>query len=211
MNDFCEAIKQKGWGDIVMSCGDMTLIVPNHKLIPCLTSLKTNFAMDMLVDLTACDYLTYGQADWQTHSASSEGFSRGRDVIDDAFQSNMDDRFAIIYHLLSVSLNQRIRIRSYVPSGILVMPSVTDIWPNANWYEREVYDLFGIVFDNHPDLRRILTDYGFIGHPFRKDYPLIGRTEIRYDGIQESCVYEPVSIEQRVNVPRVIRGKKAND
>jgi NADH-quinone oxidoreductase subunit C len=116
------------------------------------------------------------------------------------------NRFAVVYHLLSLSNNQRIRLRVNIPNEQeLIVDSVMDIWPAANWYEREVFDLFGILFRGHPDLRRILTDYGFVGHPFRKDFPLIGKVEARYDATLKCVVYEPVSIVARVLEPKVIR------
>ncbi len=115
-------------------------------------------------------------------------------------------RFAVVYHLLSLPHNHRVRLRVNVPDGVSIMvDSVIDIWPSANWFEREAFDLFGILFRGHPDLRRILTDYGFVGHPFRKDFPLIGKTEVRYDASIGRVVYEPVSIEPRVLEPKVIR------
>jgi NADH-quinone oxidoreductase subunit C len=115
-------------------------------------------------------------------------------------------RFAVVYHLLSVSLNHRIRLRVFTgPENPPVVPSIVEVWSSANWYEREAFDLFGIVFHGHPDLRRILTDYGFIGHPFRKDFPLIGNVEVRYDPEISRVTYQPVSIEPRVLVPKVIR------
>ena len=115
-------------------------------------------------------------------------------------------RYAVVLHLLSVSLNQRLRLRVFAEDDdFAVLPTLVDVWPVANWYEREAFDLFGIMFENHPDLRRILTDYGFVGHPFRKDFPMIGNVEMRYDPEQQRVIYQPVSIEQRNNVPRVIR------
>jgi NADH-quinone oxidoreductase subunit C len=115
-------------------------------------------------------------------------------------------RYAVVLHLLSVSLNQRLRLRVFAQDDDFpVLPTLVDIWPVANWYEREAFDLLGIMFENHPDLRRILTDYGFVGHPFRKDFPMIGNVEMRYDPEQQRVIYQPVSIEQRNNVPRVIR------
>ena len=115
-------------------------------------------------------------------------------------------RYAVVLHLLSVSLNQRLRLRVFAQDDDFpVLPTLVDVWPVANWYEREAFDLFGIMFENHPDLRRILTDYGFVGHPFRKDFPMIGNVEMRYDPEQQRVIYQPVSIEQRNNVPRVIR------
>ena len=115
-------------------------------------------------------------------------------------------RYAVVLHLLSVSLNQRLRLRVFAhDDDFPVLPTLVDVWPVANWYEREAFDLFGIMFENHPDLRRILTDYGFVGHPFRKDFPMIGNVEMRYDPEQQRVIYQPVSIELRNNVPRVIR------
>ena len=115
-------------------------------------------------------------------------------------------RYAVVLHLLSVSLNQRVRLRVFAQDDDFpVLPTLVDVWPAANWFEREAFDLFGLMFENHPDLRRILTDYGFVGHPFRKDFPMIGNVEMRYDPEQQRVIYQPVSIELRNNVPRVIR------
>ena len=115
-------------------------------------------------------------------------------------------RYAVVLHLLSVSLNQRVRLKVFaLDDDFPVLPTLVDMWPVANWYEREAFDLFGIMFENHPDLRRILTDYGFVGHPFRKDFPMIGNVEMRYDPEQQRVIYQPVSIDMRNNVPRVIR------
>ena len=115
-------------------------------------------------------------------------------------------RYAVVLHLLSISLNQRLRLRVFAhDDDFPVLPTLVDVWPVANWYEREAFDLFGIMFESHPDLRRILTDYGFVGHPFRKDFPMIGNVEMRYDPEQQRVIYQPVSIELRNNVPRVIR------
>ena len=120
-------------------------------------------------------------------------------------------RYAVVLHLLSVSLNQRLRLRVFLQDDDFpVLPTLVDIWPVANWYEREAFDLFGIMFENHPDLRRILTDYGFVGHPFRKDFPMIGNVEMRYDPEQQRVIYQPVSIDMRNNVPRVIRDDGAH-
>ena len=115
-------------------------------------------------------------------------------------------RYAVVLHLLSVSLNQRVRLRVFAQDDDFpVLPTLVDVWPAANWFEREAFDLFGLMFENHPDLRRILTDYGFVGHPFRKDFPIIGNVEMRYDPEQQRVIYQPVSIDMRNNVPRVIR------
>ena len=114
-------------------------------------------------------------------------------------------RFAVVYHLLSLKQNRRLRLRTFLDDALPIVDSVVTVWRSADWYEREAFDLFGIIFEGHPDLRRILTDYGFIGHPFRKDFPLSGEVEMRYDAERQRVVYEPVSIEPRINVPRVIR------
>ncbi len=158
-----------------------------------------------LSDLCGIDYLSFGRADWETEKTTSTGFSRG--VSEGVYidTQEMEDRFAVIYHLLSLTHNQRLRVRCFVSGQPAKLPSVTPIWAGANWFEREAFDLFGIIFEGHPDLRRILTDYGFIGHPFRKDFPLEGNVEVRYDPDQGRVVYQPVSIQNRVLVPKVIR------
>ena len=159
-----------------------------------------------LVDLCGVDYLDYGRADWETsESATGHGFSRGVQSRPHAGTVHEDRRFAVVYHLLSHELNQRVRVRCAAHGDPPIVESVCDIWNSADWYEREAFDLFGILFDGHPDLRRILTDYGFIGHPFRKDFPLSGEVEMRYDPARRRVVYEPVSIEPRTLVPKVIR------
>jgi len=167
-----------------------------------------------LIDLCGVDYLSYGQDEWDTEDVTSEGFSRGVEGQgagrfawkDRPRPGHQPKRFAIVAHLLSLTHNQRLRLRcKCIDDALPVIPSLVSIWPVANWFEREAFDLFGIVFEGHPDLRRILTDYGFIGHPFRKDFPLIGNVEVRYDEHQGRVIYEPVSIEPRVTVPRVIR------
>ena len=157
-----------------------------------------------LSDLSGVDYLTYGQADWQTQ-ASSSGFSRGVASNSVKLADGDSKRFAVAYQLLAVTTNLRLRVKAYLGGEPPRLASVSEIWPVADWYEREVFDLFGILFDGHPDLRRILTDYGFIGHPFRKDFPLEGRVEVRYDPERGRVVNQPVTIEPRTLVPRVIR------
>lgn len=159
---------------------------------------------DTLIDLCGVDYLGFGTGEWKTSDATATGY--GRSVDRSGAAAAPERRFAVVYHLLSVSMNHRVRLKIFAETGEPpVIASVSDVWPAANWYEREVFDLFGILFDGHPDLRRILTDYGFIGHPFRKDFPLIGNVEVRYDPDKGRVVYEPVSIEARTLVPRVIR------
>ena len=161
---------------------------------------------EMLVDLAGVDYLHYGRDEWQTTSATHSGFSRGRVARTSTPDPDMPGRFAVAYQLLSVTHNRRLRLRVKCSDPREpVVDSVTEVWAGANWFEREAFDLFGILFRGHPDLRRILTDYGFIGHPFRKDFPLIGNVEVRYDADKKRVVYEPVSIVPRVLVPKVIR------
>ncbi len=164
------------------------------------------FKFDLLLDICGVDYLLYGIDEWATKSATSQGFSRGVTCIAaEDTEIKRPARFAVVYHLLSTQLNQRLRLKVFTPGDPPHIPSVLDVWSSANWYEREAFDLFGIIFDGHPDLRRILTDYGFIGHPFRKDFPLIGQVEMRYDALAARVIYEPVSIAPRTLVPKVIR------
>jgi NADH-quinone oxidoreductase subunit C len=161
---------------------------------------------EQLMDLAGVDYLQYGRDDWQTQSATRSGFSRARVARGLPPDAAEPLRFAVVYNLLSVSLNQRLRLSIRLPdTEEPVADSVVGIWAAANWFEREAFDLFGILFRGHPDLRRILTDYGFIGHPFRKDFPLIGNVEVQYDPARGRVVYQPVSITPRVLVPKVIR------
>ncbi len=163
------------------------------------------FAFDQMVDLCAVDYLQYGEYDWETESATDKGFSRAVECQESKAYALSKPRFSVVYHLLSTSRNHRLRLKLFVEESHLIVPSVHEIWKGANWFEREAYDLFGILFDGHPDLRRILTDYGFIGHPFRKDFPVSGHVEMRYDALLQQVIYEPVDIEPRVLVPKVIR------
>jgi len=186
--------------------GELTIEVRKENLIHVVESLRDHddFQFEQLIDLCGVDYLTYGQDEWTTEHASSSGFERGRDTS--TVSSTWEKpRFAVVYHLLSVTLNQRIRLKVFIEEEDMMVPSVTNIWNGANWFEREAFDLYGFLFEGHPDLRRILTDYGFIGHPFRKDFPVIGELEMRYDEDKKQCIYEPVTIEERVNVAKVIR------
>ena len=173
------------------------------------------FHFEQLIDISGVDYLSYGQTEWDTTDVTATGFSRGVEG-ESAGRFNWADRprasaghkrFAVVVQLLSVRHNERLRLRAYCDDDALpVIASLTDLWPVANWFEREAFDLYGIVFEGHPDLRRILTDYGFVGHPFRKDFPLIGNVEVRYDEKLGRVIYEPVtSVEPRVLVPRTIR------
>jgi NADH-quinone oxidoreductase subunit C len=187
--------------------GELTIEVrPEDLLHTCrLLRDEEGLAFETLVDLCGVDYLSFGQDEWKTADATSTGFSRSvrRGPVE---PGEAPRRYAVVYHLLSVSLNQRLRLKVFAESADApIIDSVIDIWPSANWYEREAFDLFGILFDGHPDLRRLLTDYGFIGHPFRKDFPVSGNVEVRYDSEKGRVVYEPVEIEPRTLVPRVIR------
>jgi len=171
------------------------------------------FKFEILIDVCGVDYLDYGHAEWETRHATSGGFSRGTHRGDAFSRVKLAPtrfeparRFAAVYQLLSIERNQRLCLRAFCASDERPMlDSVVDVWASANWYEREAFDLYGIVFNGHPDLRRILTDYGFIGHPFRKDFPISGNVEMRYDPEKGRVVYEPVSIEPRTQVPKTIR------
>ena len=188
--------------------GEVTVEVDRNDILKVCTELRDqpNLAFEELIDLCGVDYLTHGQAEWETSAATGSGFSRGVVEVDEPMSEQLSrGRFAVVYHLLSISHNCRIRVKTYLPEDEPVVDSVIDIWASVNWFEREAFDLFGIMFSGHPDLRRILTDYGFIGHPFRKDFPLIGNVEMRYDAEKRRVVYEPVSIEPRTLVPKVIR------
>jgi len=167
--------------------GELTLEIRRDQLGKVAKRLRDDnlFQFEQLIDVCGVDYLTYG--------AEGPDGARG------------GPRFAVAYHLLSISRNQRLRLRVFLDDQFPVVPSLVEIWPGANWFEREAFDMFGIVFEGHPDLRRLLTDYGFIGHPFRKDFPLSGHVEMRYDPEKGRVVYQPVTVEPRINVPRVIR------
>ena len=192
-------------------CGELTYEVAPGDLHSVATTLRSDpdFGFEMLMDLCGVDYLTYGEDEWTTEDATGTGFSRGverKPVILDEADEFDPRRFAVVYHLQSLRNNWRLRLRTFLgTSNPPIAPSVVDIWNGANWFEREAFDLFGILFEGHPDLRRILTDYGFIGHPFRKDFPLSGNVEVSYDAEKGRVAYQPVSIEPRTLVPRVIR------
>lgn len=167
-----------------VSVGEITIEVKAADLLETARILRDEpaFKFEQLIDLCGVDYVEYGEGAWT-------GL-----------------RYAVVYHFLSISLNQRLRLRVFAQDeDFPVLPTVVDVWPAANWFEREAFDLFGIMFEGHPDLRRLLTDYGFIGHPFRKDFPMIGNVEMRYDPEQQRVIYQPVTIDFRNNVPRVIR------
>ena len=193
--------------------------------------LQQTHQMAQLIDLCGIDYSRYGKGEPGLFQADALISEESRDAFDVVFSSAINreeegesgtkeeaapsdsdaPRFAVIYHLLSLAHNARLRVRVYCPVDFPMLDSVTDIWPCADWYEREAFDLFGILFNNHPDLRRILTDYGFIGHPFRKDFPIFGHAEVRYDPEKKRVVYQPVSIPPREVVPRIQRGRMVEE
>lgn len=207
--------------DARLAVREVTIEIAPQDVIDTCTALRdeSDFGFDQLTDICGVDYLAYGRDEWATEETSATGFSRGVDADSAGRLPFLEDelsletpqterRFAAVYHLLSIANNQRLRIKVYAADDQLpIVPSVIDIWSSANWFEREAFDLFGIMFEGHPDLRRILTDYGFIGHPFRKDFPLSGNVEVKYDPEKQRVVYQPVSIEPRVLVPRVIRAE----
>ncbi len=170
-------------GSCRQALGEVTLEIPREQLLDVCTILRDEepFSFEELIDLCAVDYSEFGDGAWD------------------------GARFGVVYHLLSIRNNQRLRLRTFLDDQQPLIDSVVGIWAAANWFEREAFDLFGILFEGHPDLRRILTDYGFIGHPFRKDFPLTGNVEMRYDEEKRRVIYEPVSVETRINIPRVIR------
>lgn len=175
-------------GDTLIKCvvaqGELSIELKSADMVSACNRLRDHAELkfEQLIDLCGVDYSEYGDGQWQ------------------------GARFAVVLHLLSVSLNQRVRVRVFATDDDFpVFPTLVDVWPVANWFEREAFDLFGMMFENHPDLRRLLTDYGFVGHPFRKDFPMIGNVEMRYDPVQQRVIYQPVSIELRNNVPRIIR------
>ena len=187
--------------------GEATIEVAAADILEVCQTLRDegSLCFEQLSDLCGVDYLAYGKADWETEDSTRTGFSRG--VSQGVYMDDNDlpDRIAVVYHLLSLRRNRRLRVRCYLAGQPANIASVTSVWAGADWYEREAFDLFGILFEGHTDLRRILTDYGFIGHPMRKDFPLHGNVEVRYDPDQKRVVYQPVTIENRVLVPRVIR------
>ena len=169
---------------LVEHVGELTIECKASQLLDVCTTLRDHqqLKFEQLIDLCGVDYADYGEGTW----------------------SGL--RFATVYHFLSVSLNHRLRLRVFASEDDFpVLPTLVDLWPVANWFERESFDLYGIMYEGHPDLRRLLTDYGFVGHPFRKDFPMIGNVEMRYDPEQQRVIYQAVSIDPRNNVPRVIR------
>ena len=164
--------------------GEITIECKADDLLAVCVTLRDHpeLRFEQLMDLCGVDYADFGDGLWD------------------------GARYAVVYHFLSISLNQRVRLRVFAADeDFPMLPTLVELWPAANWFEREAFDLYGIMFEGHPDLRRLLTDYGFVGHPFRKDFPMIGNVEMRYDPEQQRVIYQPVSIDMRNNVPRVIR------
>ena len=188
---------------VTSALGEVTAIVAHDRLLEVMRELRDRpeLRFEILIDLTGVDYSAYGSP-----GRAVAYFGSDATPAEPVSSRTLYGRFAAVYHLLSLANNWRVRMRTFAPdSDFPVLPSVIDIWPSANWYEREAFDLFGIVFSGHPDLRRILTDYGFVGHPFRKDFPLSGHVEMRYDPEQGRVIYQPVTIEPREVTPRIIR------
>lgn len=214
---FGELLKISGAGNTVL-----TAEVPVEHWLEVARTLRDEaaFSFEQLTDLCAVDYLGFRQVEWETEEATFEGFGRGVEGLGPGRFSwkerpeaeHVEQRFAVVAHLISIRHNRRLRLRTYAADeGFPTVPSLVDVWNSANWFEREAFDLLGVVFEGHPDLRRILTDYGFIGHPFRKDFPLIGEVEMRFDPEKGRIVYEPVGIEPRTLVPKVIRDDNRYD
>jgi len=200
------------YNDLKLDRNELTVECAKENLRDLCLALRDEepFKFDMLIDVCGVDYADYGVTEWATESTTTTGFSRGVNRFTDASKVKhkrtwSKPRFAVVYHLLSIAHNHRIRLTVFVEENEPVVDSVTDIWKSDDWFEREAFDLFGILFSGHEDLRRILTDYGFVGHPFRKDFPLIGQVAMRFDAKTGRCVYEPVKIMPRTLVPRVIR------
>jgi NADH-quinone oxidoreductase subunit C len=195
--------------EIANHTGELTYEVNAAELLAVAAVLRdaAQLKFEMCMDVCGVDYLSHGRDEWNTQNATSSGFSRGvAHGAPPARDLPAGRRFAVVYHLQSISLNRRLRLKVFCADDDAPMvDSVTAVWAGANWFEREAFDLFGILFKGHPDLRRLLTDYGFIGHPFRKDFPLSGHVEVRYDPEKARVVYQPVSIDPRVLVPKVIR------
>ena len=210
-NDKLNAALQAVFGERLVlhagAGGSLSAEVATDELLKVALELREHpeLRFEQLIDLAGVDYLDFGRTEWQAEKATGSGFSRG---VNRAAGHTLrgERRYAVVYQLLSVTLNHRLQLRCWC-DGLEepTVDSLVGIWAGANWFEREAFDLFGILFRNHPDLRRLLTDYGFIGHPFRKDFPLIGNVEVRYDNVLKRVVYEPVTIEARTLVPRVIR------
>ena len=203
LNQLSKALQESLGAQVVSlenKLAELTLMVHARDMYAVMLRLRdeSKFGFEQLTDLCGVDYSTYGSDE------SDGGVYYSAEASTPCAQRPF--RFAAVYHLLSISNNIRLRVRVFAEDDAMPMlPSVADIWPSANWYEREAFDLYGMIFTGHPDLRRLLTDYGFIGNPFRKDFPLSGHVEMRYDAEQKRVVYQPVSIEPREVTPRIVR------
>ena len=185
---------------VTTALNEVTAVISAGNLLAAAMTLRDapELRFEQLIDLCGVDYSAYGEGTGEGESGTGP--------------SDAGARFAVVYHLLSITHNRRLRLRVFAADDEFpVVPSVIDVWPSTNWFEREAFDLFGIVFTGHPDLRRILTDYGFIGHPFRKDFPISGNVEMRYDPDQQRVIYQPVTIEPREIVPRIVREENYAD
>ena len=185
-NKLADSLRKRFVGqfdECFVSVGELNFVVKKESFIEVCTALRdeSEFHFEEMIDLCGVDYSEYADGDWD------------------------GERFAVTYQLLSLKNNHRVRVRVFAEGEPPQVASVVGVWNGANWFEREAFDLFGIIFDGHPDLRRILTDYGFVGHPFRKDFPLCGNVEMRYDEDKKRVIYQPVSIEMRINTPKIIR------
>ena len=187
---------------------EITLEVAREKLLEVGVALRdeADFKFELLVDVCVVDYKDYGISEWRTERSTFTGFERGVDSSGQEHPVHWNKpRFGVVLHLLSITHNHRLRLRVFAEGEPPYVPSVNDIWSAANWFEREAFDLYGVVFEGHPDLRRLLTDYGFVGHPFRKDFPISGHVEVRYDANQGRVIYQPVTITPRTLVAKTIR------
>jgi NADH-quinone oxidoreductase subunit C len=188
-----QLIKAFGRKSVTDSFNELTLTIDSSTVVEVCTQLRDEFKFDILIDLCGIDYLSYGESDWDGN-ASTSGYGRARELqLSEKKQSN---RFGVIYHLLSLSNNNRLRVKALLSDDSLMIKCCASVFKAGNWYEREAFDLFGVFFSNHPDLRRILTDYGFEGHPLRKDFPLSGYVEVRYDEIKKRVICEPTELAQ---------------
>ena len=189
---------------------ETTLEIPRDKLLEVCRILRDDPSLrfEQLMDICGVDYSEYGQSSRGVIGLIAEDVIEFPDYPEQPWTG---PRFAVVYHLLSLTHNERLRLRVFTDDETPIVDSVIDIWAAANWFEREAFDLFGILFEGHPDLRRLLTDYGFVGHPFRKDFPISGHVEMRYDPEQQRVVYQPVTIEPREVTPRIVREKNYGD
>lgn len=201
-----EEFEAKGC-ELKIAMGEITMLVPRDQILDVTKLLRDDerFQFSELIDICGVDYAEFGKSEWITKDASATGFGRGVDQSCSEPSKSGADRFAVVYHLLSVTMNHRLRLKVFVETEHPIVDSVIDIWNGSDWFEREAFDMYGILFKGHHDLRRILTDYGFVGHPLRKDFPLSGHVEMRYDPEQRRVIYQPVSIPPRTQQPRVVR------